>query len=63
MDFYLGAEFIRTFGAVDDPDKNQLFVRAAGTMVDLEVASILESEGGHFSALGLKEMSEAQKSY
>ena len=61
VDFYLGADFIRAFRAVHDPDTNQLFIRAAGKSVDLEVASIEGADGPHLAAIGLEEMTDEQR--
>ena len=57
VDFYLGADFIRAFVAMHDPDRNQLFVRIANATIDLEVACIDIPQDAQLSALGLRKES------
>ena len=58
VDCYLGANFVREFGTLHDPIRNQLIVTAANEQrVDLEVAAVSSVEALEMSAIGLEDIS------
>ena len=59
VEVYLGADFIRAFRSVHDPDTDQLCIRVADKTVGLEVTCI-GTENTHLASLGLEDMSEDQ---
>ena len=62
VDCYLGANFVREFGTLHDPIRNQLIVTAANEQrVDLEVAAVSSVEALEMSAIGLEDVTEDQR--
>ena len=62
VDCYLGANFVREFGTLHDPIRNQLLVTAANEQrVDLEVAAVSSVEALEMSAIGLEDVTEGQR--
>ena len=61
VDCYLGANVIKAFSAVHDPDSNQLFLRAADRHVDLELAGVSTSDALQVSSIGLEDVTEGQR--
>ena len=60
-DCYLGVNFIREFQAVLDPCSNQLLIKSAGRMLELELASVAEPGVTALSALGLADVTEEER--
>ena len=61
VDCYHGANFIKAFSAVHDPDNNQLFLRTTDKHVDLELAGVSTSEALQVSSIGLEYVSKSQR--
>ena len=62
MNCYLGANFVREFGTLHDPIKNQLIVTVAiEQRIDLQVAAVSSVEALEMSAIGLEDVTEVQR--
>ena len=62
VDCNLGANFVREFGTLHYPIKNQLIVTVANEQrVDLEVAAVSSVEALKMSAIGLEDVTEGQR--
>ena len=62
VDCYLGANFVREFGTLHDPIRNQLIVTVAiEKRIDLEVAAVSSVEALEMSAIGLEDVTEGQR--
>ena len=60
-DCYLGVNFIRKFQAVLDPCSNQLLIKSAGRLLELELTSVAELGVMVLSALGLVDVTEKDR--
>ena len=60
-DCYLGVNFVREFQAILDPCSNQLLIKPAKRLVELELASVTEPGVTALSALGLADVTSEER--